>query len=223
MEDEVTKGSLNTVVEGPILSIKEMRQVDAKAVSQGIPVHLMMENAGNALARYMLQGLGDLNQKKIVVVCGLSNNGGGGFASARHLSYYGANVTVLLLGRPDDIRTDDARIQWRTIEKINSISKIAITNKEELEKVVETITDADGIIDAIFGTGFTSTAIKEPARSAIDFINLSKGYIVSNDVPSGADADNGIVTEKSVKPNIVVVLHKMKKGLKEMKILLSKV
>jgi NAD(P)H-hydrate repair Nnr-like enzyme with NAD(P)H-hydrate epimerase domain len=34
-----------------ILSVKEMREVDAKAVSLGLPIFLMMENAGNALAR----------------------------------------------------------------------------------------------------------------------------------------------------------------------------
>ncbi len=47
----------------------------------------MMENAGNALARYVSDGLhGDINGKKTTVVCGLSNNSGGGFVTARHLS-----------------------------------------------------------------------------------------------------------------------------------------
>lgn len=50
-----------------ILSVKEMRKVDAKAVSLGLPVFLMMENAGNALARSMLDGLQDLQGKKVVV------------------------------------------------------------------------------------------------------------------------------------------------------------
>ena len=37
-----------------VTTVKQMRQIDAKVVSLGLPVYLMMENAGNALARYMM-------------------------------------------------------------------------------------------------------------------------------------------------------------------------
>ena len=99
-----------------------MRQIDARAVSLGLLVYLMMENAGNALTRHMIKGLGSHSKKKTVtIMCGLSNNSGGGFASARHMRYYGANVNVILLGRPKDIRTKDAKLQWKTLEKFESI------------------------------------------------------------------------------------------------------
>jgi NAD(P)H-hydrate repair Nnr-like enzyme with NAD(P)H-hydrate epimerase domain len=89
-----------------------MRQIDAKAVILGLPIFLMMENAGNTLARYMLKGLDiDLRGKKITVLCGLSNNGGGGFASARHLAYYAAIVSVFILGKREDIRKNNAMLQ----------------------------------------------------------------------------------------------------------------
>lgn len=65
------------------VTVEQMRAIDANAASLGMPVYLMMENAGNALVRYMAKGLGDLHEKKVVVVCGLSNNGGGGIASAK--------------------------------------------------------------------------------------------------------------------------------------------
>lgn len=193
-----------------------MRKVDARAVSLGLPVYLMMENAGNALARYMVAGLeNNLAGKKITVVCGLSNNGGGGFSSARHLSYYGAKVTVILLGKPRDIRTEDAKLQWKTIERVDSISKIVVSRntKEELQRIRKAIIGADGIIDAILGTGYSSKKIREPASSAIDFINASTtAYVISNDVPSGIDSDTGIVPDKAVSPDITVILHQMKKG-----------
>ena len=196
-----------------ILSVKEMRDVDAKAVSLGLPILLMMENAGNALARYMLQGLQDLHQKKVTVVCGLSNNGGGGFASARHLAYYGANVTVVLLGIPETIKTTDAKLQWKTIEQLKHIPKITITSVKQIHVVKTTIAKSDGIVDAIIGTGYSSAKIREPASSIIDLINASQAYIVSNDVPSGIDADTGLIPDKAVSPDIIVTLHRMKLGL----------
>lgn len=191
-----------------------MRQIDARAVSLGLPVYLMMENAGNALARHMIKGLGLQSKKKTVtVMCGLSNNGGGGFASARHMRYYGANVNVILLGRPKDIKTKDAKLQWKTLEKFESILKISVITKADLKRAKEMITNADGIIDAIFGTGYLGKIIKEPQRSAIELINSSKAYIISNDVPSGTNADTGEVLDISVLPDTIVVLHRMKPGI----------
>ena len=193
-----------------------MRDIDTKAVSLGLSIYLMMENAGNSLARYMLQGLGfDLSRKKIVTVCGLSNNSGGGIASARHLEYYGADVTVVLLGTPEKIKTPDAKLQWRTIANMNSISKICVSNDKEMRKAEKEITIADGVIDAIFGTGFSGKKIGEPASRTIDCINASNAYIVSNDIPSGIDADTGNFTDKAVSPDVTVVLHSMKAGIRK--------
>lgn len=194
------------------VSIEQMRAIDANAVSLGLPVYLMMENAGNALARRMLQGLSNLYQKKVAVVCGLSNNGGGGLAAARHLAYYGADTTLILLGNPAQLKSPDARLQWKTIENMKSIRKVSAESKKDLDRVKDMILDADGIIDAIFGTGLSSDVIREPASSAIEYINISRAYVVSNDVPSGIDADTGRAPHKSVEPDITVVLHMMKKG-----------
>lgn len=190
-----------------------MRKVDAKAVSLGLPVFLMMENAGNALARSMQGGLQDLRQKKITVVCGLSNNGGGGFASARHLAYFGADLKVVLLGKPRKIKTRDAMFQWKAIEQLKNIQKITITSVKQIQMIKSLIAESDGIIDAILGTGYSGTKIREPASSIIDLINTSQAYIVSNDVPSGIDADTGLIPDKTVLPDVIVTLHGMKVGL----------
>lgn len=194
------------------VSVEQMRAIDANAVSLGLPVYLMMENAGNALARHMRQGLGNLHGKKVAIVCGLSNNGGGGLASARHLAYYGADTTLILLGNHEQLKSPDARLQWKTIENMKSIRKVVAENKKDIDTVKHTILDADGIIDAIFGTGLSAGAIREPASSAIDYINMSRAFVVSNDVPSGIDANTGRAPDKSVEPDITVVLHMMKNG-----------
>lgn len=197
------------------VSVDNMRRIDAKAVSRGLPIYLMMENAGNALARCMLEGFNNnLQGRRVTVVCGLSNNGGGGFASARHLAYYGADVSVILLGEGDrDIKTSDARLQWNTLQRFEIIHKFSVLTKDSVLKIEHVIIEADGIVDAIFGTGYSSGRIREPHSTVIDLINSSNAYVVSNDIPSGTNADTAQVVEKSVKPNVIVVLHRKKPGI----------
>src|SRR5918992_2528937 len=162
------------------ITVEEMRKVDARAVSLGIPVYLMMENAGNALAKQLLLGLRrNVRGKKVAIVCGLSNNGGAGFSSARHLSYYGANVSVILLGRPAHIRTKDAKLQWTTIEKINVISKITVEGKNDLRRMKMTIADSDGAEHIIgnLANFFISLGFTIPAASTLTVLwsGQSKG------------------------------------------------
>lgn len=63
------------------VSIKQMRQIDKNAVKNGIKIDLMMENAGNVLAKFLNNRFGSLYGKKIVCVVGRGNNGGGVIAS----------------------------------------------------------------------------------------------------------------------------------------------
>ena len=80
------------------ISSAEMRAIDENAEWLGVDRILLMENAGSNVARTVYQWLGGLAGKKIVVVCGTGNNGGDGFAAARHMAGLGAKVTVILLG-----------------------------------------------------------------------------------------------------------------------------
>ena len=67
----------------------------------------MMENAGAAAVRRLLEKLGSVESKNILIFAGLGNNGGDGLVMARHLAGYAANVTIILLGTEDKIKTDN--------------------------------------------------------------------------------------------------------------------
>ncbi|MGC1134577.1 MAG: NAD(P)H-hydrate epimerase [Nitrososphaeraceae archaeon] len=77
-------------------------------------------------------------------------------------------------------------------------------------KIEHVITEADGIVDAIFGTGYLLGRIREPQSTVIDLTNSSNAIVVSNDIPSGTNADIAQVIDKLVKPEIIVVLHRKK-------------
>jgi NAD(P)H-hydrate epimerase len=195
------------------ISSDQMYSIEDKAHNViGMKRVYMMENAGHGLADFIiLKFRGKLRGKRIVVICGTGNNGGDGFVAARHLSYYyGASVQLILLGSASDLRTEEAKINWQIIQKMDSIE--LITGNEINDKIKKTIEYAEVIIDGIFGTGIRGE-IREPHASAIKIINKSKAFVVSVDVPSGIDPNTGRAHDISVRADATVTFHRMKIGL----------
>src|SRR5580698_10838254 len=90
-----------------VVSAQEMRGID-RATSErfGVPSLTLMENAGAAVADYVLSN--HASAARIVVFCGKGNNGGDGFVAARRLHERGKKVQVILLADPGDLRGDAA-------------------------------------------------------------------------------------------------------------------
>src|ERR1700751_655763 len=92
-----------------IVSAAEMREIDRVTSERfGVPSLTLMENAGSAVADFVLQNFPDAQH--ISVVCGKGNNGGDGFVAARKLHEAGKDVSVLLLASPNDSRGDAAEM-----------------------------------------------------------------------------------------------------------------
>src|ERR1700749_649465 len=92
-----------------ILTAAEMRAADAATTAgHGIPSITLLENAGGAVARFVLEELADAEhgEMRIVALCGKGNNGGDGFVAARILAEAGCDVKVLLLGRAAEVQGD---------------------------------------------------------------------------------------------------------------------
>ena len=192
------------------ITADRMRQVEEKAHNMGILRVFMMENAGDGVANHIVSKFKKLNKKRVVVVAGTGNNGGDAFVAARHLTYYGAKITVVLLGNPKDLKSEEARINWSILEQMNTIDLIFAKDvTKELAKIID---NAEIIIDGIFGTGIRGM-IGEPHSSAINAMNRSKAYRVAVDVPSGLDPDTGRIHDKCVKAHATITFHRMKKGL----------
>jgi len=172
-----------------------------------------MENAGAWVARVVYQWLGGVAGAKITVVCGTGNNGGDGFAAARHLAGLGADVTVILIGDPDRIRTLEARTNFEAVKAMRESTKLFIVRgTEDLERVRHMIEEAEVVVDAIFGTGVRGR-IAEPWRSAIQLINSSRALKVAVDIPSGLNPDTGEAEDVCVHADVTVTFHRPKLGL----------
>ena len=185
-----------------------MMQIEENGHQMGFLRKFMMENAGAAAVKRLVEKFDDIKSKNILVFAGLGNNGGDGLVIARHLSGYGSNVTVFLLGEPDNIRSEECSWNWNLLEKMQSIKLLVGGNFDLLSHLDE----FDIIIDGILGTGI-SGEIREPQSSAITYINKSNAFKLAVDVPSGVDPDTGDKNSPHVIANITVTFHRMKVGM----------
>ena len=193
------------------ITVKQMMQIEENGHQMGFLRKFMMENAGAGATKILVEKFGDIKSKNILVFAGLGNNGGDGLVIARHLSGYGSNVTVFLLGEPDNIRSEECSWNWNLLEKTKSVKLLTGGNLGDLNNL-----EFDIIIDGILGTGI-SGEIREPQSSAIIFINKSNTFKLAVDVPSGVDPDTGNKNSPHVVADITVTFHRMKVGMPKAK------
>jgi hydroxyethylthiazole kinase-like uncharacterized protein yjeF len=188
-----------------IVSAAEMREIDRTTSERfGVPSLTLMENAGSAVARFVLSNY--TRAERISVICGKGNKGGDGFVAARKLRETGLAVRILLLCSPDELRGDAAAM----FQKLTIHPQIA-RDESGLAATPE-LWDADVVVDAILGTGFRPP-VSSLYAAAIRKMNESPAPVVAVDIPSGADADamhsqpggsvaraNGIVTFTAPRP-----------------------
>lgn len=165
----------------------------------GIPSLLLMENAGLRVADVALAE--DANT--YAVVCGKGNNGGDGYVAARHLFCNGKDVSVILLVDEDEIKGDAK--QMLLCAKSIGVPVFYGLCREVLEK-------SDVIIDAMLGIGITGKP-KTPYCDAIEYINSLGKKVIAIDVPSGVNADNGVIEGNAVKCTKTVTFGVGRTGL----------
>jgi len=183
-----------------VLDRLSVRAVDRAAIVEyGIPGVVLMENAARGLAAEALDMLGGPTGS-VVIVCGTGNNGGDGWALARHLHNAGVRVTVAPLGEPRE--GSDAAVNCRVCRNM-ALREIAP------EDLPAHLGDCDLIVDAIFGTGLAGL-VTGAAAAVIERINDSGRPVLAVDVPSGLDCDSGESLGSTVKATrtVTLVAHK---------------
>ena len=189
------------------ISVDQMYQIENKGHDMGFLKKFMMENAGAASVKRLIEKFGSVKGKNILIFIGVGNNGGDGMVMARHLAGYDADVTVKLLGDPEKIKTEESNWNWSLLQKMPSVKLLSDDYLDFKPNI---------IIDGILGTGITGD-IREPYATAINFINQTDCYKFAVDVPSGLDPQTGETANIYTKCDITVTFHKMKKGIPKRK------
>jgi len=187
-----------------MITADEIKALEDKAVEKGTSKLDLMENAGKQIAEVLKKK--DLKGKRILVAAYHGNNGGDGFVAARELAAT-AEVEVLFIGEEESLKSE-AEINLRRLEHEHVVQFITL---EFID-----FDDYDIIIDALLGTGIEGS-LRPRLQSTINAINSTKAYKVSIDVPSGLNPDTGKVDDISVNADLIISLHDLKKGLKDLK------
>jgi hydroxyethylthiazole kinase-like uncharacterized protein yjeF len=178
----------------PSLSSAQVREVDRLAAERfAIPVSWLMEAAGWQVARHC--------RSRSYVVCGRGNNGGDGLAAARHLHRWGRLAGVACL--------DVDGLAGPAAEQARVLRAVGVAVDPE---PAPGFRDAPLVVDALLGTGL-SRPVEGLLAGWIGAINQSGRRIVSVDVPSGLDADTGLVPGACVRATLTVTLGLPKPGL----------
>ncbi|MFZ0136461.1 MAG: NAD(P)H-hydrate dehydratase [Candidatus Sulfotelmatobacter sp.] len=166
-----------------IVFTEEMRAIDhATSERFGVPSLTLMENAGAAVADYVLSHYAAA--RRVVVFCGKGNNGGDGFVAARRLQESGKKVQVILLADPADLRGDAAAMFGKLLFPAIAVHSSAELKSEQVRLAMQ----GDLYLDAVLGTGF-KPPVSGLYADAIAVMNASQVPVIAVDIPSGADAD----------------------------------
>ncbi len=190
----------------PIVT-SEARALDEAARRDfGIPDLLLMERAALGVA-CLVPPADRRASGPVLVLCGPGNNGGDGYAAARHLSGWGRAVRVLDLARVPPSGAS-ARLQQSLCARVLPIE--SAWDRPELLSAA--LAEAAFVVDALFGVGL-DRALDGPWCAAIECVNAAARPTLAVDVPSGLDADTGEARPVCVRADVTATMVAPKRGI----------
>jgi len=198
-----------------LVTVSEMRAIEAEANATGLTNEKLMENAGYYLANEIMQLLPGNEEGDAVQILGLigpGNNGGDTLIALARLAEKGWTVRAYLLKRS----SAHAALINRLSE---SNGEVIYAEDDEgglqLQAFVET---AEILLDGVLGTGF-----EFPIKADIGKILASVKTILGNlenppaviavDCPSGMNCDTGQVSDETIPADITITMAAVKRGL----------
>jgi len=196
----------------PLYSAEQIRLADEYAIKElKIPSSILMENAAISITEAILQKYPYIDLSYTFgIVCGKGNNGGDGFALARHLLIKGFQVKVLFLGEEKQLK-GDALLNYKILANfIKDYKNSGITNFRSIKDITG-IQKCEIIVDAILGTGSIGE-LKGPLNNIINKLNSIPALKIAVDSPTGLNLDQAI-GENIFKSDLTVTLAGLKTGL----------
>jgi len=200
----------------PVLPCAEVRRLDRFAADRlGIPLEILMENAGRTLTDSLLRYFPpEKRLKKVLILAGKGNNGGDGMVMARHLALAGVESDLVLFA-PDSAYSGPAELNLRILRSLKSplIRISAFTDTPDgWAAFLEREQQAGLIVDSLLGTGAAGSP-RSPFDRVIESANHSQKPIFSVDIPSGLNAETGIPAHPAIRAALTCTLAAVKPGL----------
>ncbi|MGO4889640.1 NAD(P)H-hydrate dehydratase [Anaerobacillus sp. MEB173] len=189
-----------------VVTGEEMSRIDRFTIEEiGLKDELLMENAGQAVAREVLTSI-DQNDR-IAVLIGVGNNGGDGFVIARVLKNKGYHVDVWVIPEKERIR-GAAKYHMNVYQRTGYELKSYLLDKQSFG---DQLPNYIVIIDSLLGTGM-SGPLRTPYKEIVQQVNQTNALTISVDLPSGLPADGNMMFTEAIKATKTVTLQCPKVG-----------
>jgi hydroxyethylthiazole kinase-like uncharacterized protein yjeF len=184
----------------PLFSTKQVREVDSYAINKlGMPGIVLMENAAASIYNIVLENYDGNNiLTRLGFVCGKGNNGGDGFAAARHFANNGFEIF-------------DCLVNYRILNKLSKENKKIKLKKYSSHQDLNLLKNCDIIFDAMLGSGMEGN-LREPYKTIVEYLNNLVAYKIAIDIPTGLNSDKGSAGA-AFESDLTVTLSEFKAGL----------
>lgn len=188
-----------------VISSSEMLSIEKIAYVEGFSAENFMLCAGKKIAFEIDRYISEKQlAKKIYFLCGKGNNSGDAYVAA-----------AILLDQSYEIEV----LQCVSTEKMSPLCKkhhdnfLTKNGKITYFSTLEDLKchDHSVVVDALFGTGLIG-APKDPYKTIIEKINQCHCKIISIDLPSGLDGNNGETAGSAIIADLTLTLRLPKLG-----------
>ena len=178
----------------PFINSEQSKLIDETLMNTyNYSIDQLMEIAGLTVAKIISNEILKKNPQKILCICGPGNNGGDGLVASRYLKEFGYEI---------DIYYPKPNVKNPLFKRL--ISQCEAYEIKIISNEIVNYSNYSFFIDAIFGFSFKGE-IRQPFKNIIDELNNFQDKIVSVDIPSGFDVENGNVNHTFV-PNYLISL-----------------
>ena len=171
-----------------LLGVAAMRELDRRAVEEhGLPVRVLMEVAGAALAREALALRVEARRTgPVLLLCGGGHNGGDGLAAARHVASAGVSAQVVLFA-------DRARMAAAPAANLALLMSagVPVIEGPSPAEAAALAREAGVIVDCLLGTGFHGV-VRPPLPDVMAAVDTAGPPVLAADIPSGLSGDAGL-------------------------------
>ncbi len=194
----ISTDSRTQTIRSIVVTADQMRQIEARIFSGGMPVAALMEKVAGLITHWITAHYPHPNQH-VGVLVGPGHNGGDALVVARELYFRGYTVAIYC---------PFANLKDLTAQHYAYCKSLSIPLVED----VASLRSCTVLVDGLFGFGLERSLTGDIA-AAIDQINQWSRPIISIDLPSGLHTNTGAVLGTAIRATHTLCLGLWKQGL----------
>lgn len=179
-----------------IPTIRNTREADVFTIeNEPITSVDLMERAAAMAFGWIENRLNFQSNHKIMIFCGMGNNGGDGFVLGRLFCQKHYDVEVFLVHVGEKM-SHDCLVNYERLKILDSSVIRDVFSKNDFPE----ISDSDVVIDAIFGSGLTRP-LEGLAAEMVEHLNDNQAVRIAIDIASGLNGDGFATSKYTFRPD----------------------